>query len=100
MSYYPTLAEDLQRAKQILKSGKLTDVDKPPGLSEELWRTMAERSGNISVSDTFATYRLLESFVEEIERLQAEVAGLKRILQAAGKFIEAPTSMLGRKEEV
>lgn len=49
MSYYPTIEEDLQRAKAIL--AKAT-----PGEGAAIYG-----------GDTFAAYKLLESFVEEIE---------------------------------
>jgi hypothetical protein len=57
MTYYPTLAEDLQRAKEILD------------------RT----EGALFGADTYAVYKLLESFVEAIEQLQADYTETVRL---------------------
>jgi len=75
MTYYPTLEEDLARAKEILARGKATldtqlqelipKID--PESREVFQQTLG---GTIYGSDTYAAYRLLESFVEEIERLR------------------------------
>jgi uncharacterized protein (UPF0335 family) len=50
MSYYPTIEEDLQRAKDILAKKTIAGAD-----------------------DSYAAYKLLERFVAEVERLQQEV---------------------------
>lgn len=67
MSYYPTIEEDLKRAKEILEKGRA------PGLGG--WPLVAAATGGtIYGADTYAAYQLLESFVAEIEALQSGVA--------------------------
>lgn len=63
MSYYPTIEEDLTRAKEILAKGK-ADAD-----VVDTWPLDVQRlaSGNIYGADIYAAYKLLESFVQEIE---------------------------------
>jgi hypothetical protein len=63
MSYYPTLDEDLARAKEILAKGKA----QPFMLGDHL---QIPDGGTIYGADTYAAYMLLESFVAEIERLR------------------------------
>lgn len=70
MSYYDTLDEDLQRAKAILQEGRLKDEEVPQQSAETRQRLIAQ-SGTIYGKDTYAAYKLLESFVAEIERLRA-----------------------------
>jgi hypothetical protein len=70
MSYYDTIDEDLQRAKEILQEGRLKDEDVPQHLSSDLRMHLIAQSGTIFGKDTYAAYKLLESFVEEIERLR------------------------------
>lgn len=55
MTYYPTLAEDLIRAKEIIATGKPRD------------------GAALYGKDIHAAYKLLESFVETIEKLLPEV---------------------------
>jgi hypothetical protein len=64
--YYPTIEEDLQRAKEILERGKA----EPPDQHET---QHASTGGTIYGGDIYAAFKLLESFVAEIERLQGEV---------------------------
>lgn len=64
MSYYPTLDEDLARAKEILAKGK-------EELPEDCNLAVCELT-LISGADSYAAYKLLESFVSEIERLRAD----------------------------
>lgn len=71
MTYCATLAEDIERAKQILAVGKSEAVPSMGGLSIE--EELRRGGGTIYGQDTFAAYKLLESFVEHIERLQAEL---------------------------
>jgi hypothetical protein len=75
MSYYPTLDEDLARAKEILAKGKAAH-DEVAYLQESV-KAAALPGGAIYGADTYAAYKLLESFVAEIERLQREVRELK-----------------------
>jgi len=75
MPYYDTLAEDLQRAKQILAEGRPTERDLanlPPLMRESLSQT----GGTIFGKDTYAAYKLLESFVEAIEAVDPKVCEL------------------------
>lgn len=89
MSYYETIAEDLARAKAILAKGR--DVPELPdclcdggeqgeglvSIPHEPHCPLAHASpepvhvGTIYGGDVYAAYKLLESFVAEIERLQA-----------------------------
>jgi hypothetical protein len=64
MPYYDTIEEDLARAKEILEKGK---ADIPEGVAPEIFGVHA-MGGTIYGADTFAAYKLLESFVEEVER--------------------------------
>jgi hypothetical protein len=66
MPYYDTIEEDLTRAREILEKGK---ADIPEGVAPEIFGVHA-MGGTIYGADTFAAYKLLESFVEEIEKLQ------------------------------
>jgi hypothetical protein len=54
MSYYDTIDEDLARAREILTRG---------------FDGTLTASGHIYGADTYAAYKLLESFVQEVERL-------------------------------
>lgn len=69
MSYYDTIEEDLKRAKEILERGK-----EPTRFAERLAAEWGDApvGGTIFGADIYAAYKLLESFVAEIERLQAE----------------------------
>ena len=75
MTYYPTIEEDLVRAKEILARGKATLdtqlLELIPKIDPESREVFQQTlGGTIYGSDTYAAYRLLESFVEEIERLR------------------------------
>lgn len=75
MSYYRTIDEDLVRAKQILLNGRadpenLQELIPDPELRAKVRTLMG---GTIYGADIFAAYKLLESFVEEIERLRKQV---------------------------
>jgi hypothetical protein len=61
LTYYPTLAEDLRRAKEILEEGKAEPSNLP--MPDHI-----NFGGTIFGKDTYAAYKLLESFVEQIER--------------------------------
>lgn len=72
MPYYDTIEEDLARAKEILAKGKadVKEFHRYTGLTPELSeRAMALCGGAIYGADIYAAYKLLESFVAEIERL-------------------------------
>lgn len=81
MTYYDTLAEDLVRTKQILADGKITigEIGSLNDLPREIRDQIIADSGTISPYDTHAAYKLLESFVSEIERLQAECNQLQTL---------------------
>jgi hypothetical protein len=74
VSYYPTLAEDVARAKAILAEG-LPRLDEVADLPEEL-RALALNQGTIYGKDTYAAYKLLESFVAAIEAVGPKVCEL------------------------
>lgn len=72
MSYYDTIEEDLARAKTILKDGKAIVPDGT--FDEEIAALVFNTSGGaIYGKDNYAAYKLLESFVQEIERLRASL---------------------------
>ena len=86
MSYYPTLEEDLERAREILAKGKVREADLEVGgfqLSETAKTAIIQTSGTIYGADVYAAYKLLESFVEEIEKLQRTAAAQRFELQGA-----------------
>jgi|KBSMisStandDraft_5_1062788.scaffolds.fasta_scaffold00317_23 hypothetical protein len=75
MTYYPTLAEDLTRAKEILERGKAEHrLDLTMTLPRE--RVKALSGGTIYGGDTYAAYMLLESFVAAIEAVGPKVCEL------------------------
>lgn len=71
MTYYPTIEEDLARAKEILAEGKsaleqvLDGIVLPDGVTRA--QLLQLQGGTIYGKDTYAAYKLLESFVEFIE---------------------------------
>lgn len=77
MPYYPTIAEDLKAAEDILARGKLTDVTWDADLDVETRAAISRaQGGTIYGADTYAAYKLLESFVKEIPRLNAELLAM------------------------
>jgi hypothetical protein len=65
MSYYATIEDDLARAKAILAKGRTAEA------ASAGWPNSA---ATIYGADLYAAYKLLESFVEEIERLRTVIA--------------------------
>lgn len=83
MSYYPTIEEDLQRAKEILAKGdaRREIVRDFPNLNDTDLQNLTRLAGGmINGADTYAAYKLLESFVAIIEGITPGVCRL--ILQA------------------
>jgi hypothetical protein len=80
MPYYDTLEEDLTRAKQILEKGRPDDMPMP-----EWWQRKV-LGGTIFGADIFAAYKLLESFVAEIERLQSTTAPQRELRLREGRL--------------
>ena len=70
MSYEDTIADDLKRAKEILAKGKMTEKD-AEAFPDVIRKKVIETSGNICGADIYPAYRLLESLVKEVERLQS-----------------------------
>jgi hypothetical protein len=70
MPYYDTLDEDLARAKEILAKGRPKSEDFPYADPADRAAAVAQAGGHIFGMDMFAAYKLLESFVAEIARLQ------------------------------
>lgn len=62
MTYHPTLTEDITRAKEILDRGRERDLP--------------ESGGAIYGADSFAAWKLLESFIEAIEAVGPKVCEL------------------------
>jgi hypothetical protein len=71
VSYYPTIEEDLARAKAILRKGEPTVWERANFTTEVIEALRKASSGTIYGGDIYAAYKLLESFVCEIERLRA-----------------------------
>lgn len=74
MTYYPSLTEDIARAKELLAKGAVRPENKPDWMTEHEWlRMVGNQGGIIFVADSRAAYALLESFVEVIEVIGVEV---------------------------
>jgi hypothetical protein len=93
MPYYDTIEEDLQRAKAILEKGRGEVVGL---LSDTGINPIA--GGTIYGADTYAAYKLLESFVAEIEQLEREVARLTEAM-AAHHAVEQAAILRARSAE-
>lgn len=78
MPYYPTLAEDVARAKEILDRGRADrDLQQIEGMDPALRAVMLRHSGGtIFGVDVYAAYKLLESFVAAIEAVGPKVCEL------------------------
>jgi hypothetical protein len=78
MPYYPTIAEDLARAKRILADGKPQEADLADfdGLPPQVKQCLAA-GGTIFGADIYAAYKLLESLVAEVERLHPLLAEVR-----------------------
>ena len=84
--YYPTLARDVARAKEILAEGKAHEPGCPAIADDESddehlddagrCACLAATGGTIYGKDTYAAYKLLESFVEAIEAVGPTVCEL------------------------
>lgn len=74
MSYYDTIDEDLKRAREILEKGK-PDISLFKEFNQsDTAGIKTAMGGTIYGADTHAAYKLLESFVQEIERLRADAS--------------------------
>ena len=78
MPYYPTIEEDLKRAKAILAKGQegVTCPEYRPDHNGEClncdeWADA--HGGGIDGADLYAAYKLLESFVEAIEAIGPKI---------------------------
>lgn len=79
MTYYPTLDEDLARAKEILEKGKHTDAVLQKLSNPESLKHLD--GGAIYGADIYAAYKLLESFVETIEAMQVTARASAAVVQ-------------------
>lgn len=80
MSYYDTIDEDLKRAREILKEGAAESVR--PELLQEIGPELAAKlkdlaGGTIYGKDIYVAYKLLESLVAEVERLQQQIRDIQ-----------------------
>jgi len=86
MPYYDTIDEDLARAKAILAKGREVRLLNPtdPECSPEI------ESVGIAGADIDAAYKLLESFVAEIERLRDALLAIEEHMAAEKRcdFVE------------
>ena len=72
MPYYPTLEEDVARAKEILAKGQPSTWEKANFTPDVVEALRQVGGGTIYGGDVYAAYKLLESFVQAIEQLQAQ----------------------------
>ena len=86
MTDYPTLAEDLARAKDLLDRGKQHAPGCPRIADDESDQVLddyqrcvcpATLGGAVEGPDIYAAYKLLESFVAEIEQQQPAIRELR-----------------------
>jgi hypothetical protein len=88
--YYDTIEEDLKAAKEILAEGS-SALDGTLTINGHEIRTSG---GTIFGKDIYAAYKLLESFIAEIERLQLPVKFLHEVAVALTVHIRrAPTCL-------
>ena len=73
MTYYPTLAEDIARAKAIIDAGKPRLEQLQADVPDIQRLTLLTSGGAILGADLYAAYQLLESFVEVIETIGVDV---------------------------
>lgn len=103
MPYYPTIDEDLARAKAILTEGRVdAELLQQPHVDAEsdvYLQIRAHAGGAIYGKDIYAAYKLLESFVEEIERLRSNVNSLTTAERRAQQKLEHRTLTLGAAEQ-
>jgi len=78
VSYYPTLDEDLARAKAILAKGQPSPQEQANFTPEVIEALRKVGNRTISGADIYAAYKLLESFVAEIESLRQECDAQRR----------------------
>jgi len=90
VAYYPSLEEDVARAKEILERGKAAleeQLDASLLPQPDVRKRLLElQGGTIYGGDIFAAYKLLESFVDVIETAEAR---LSQAL-AQGDVVELP----------
>lgn len=79
MPYYNTIEEDLKRAKEILAEGK-NEMEVGTAITDGGGRILSTGGGTIYGKDTYAAYKLLESFVEIIEAMDPKV--IKTVMRA------------------
>src|SRR5207237_6380693 len=77
--YYDTLADDIQRAKEIIEEGRMREEDLA-AFPVDLRAAIAEQSGAIWGKDTYAAYQLIKSFVELWEQTQTFADRLERTI--------------------
>jgi hypothetical protein len=77
MPYYDTIEEDLARAKAILAEGRSEQLLNP--MDRECSPTVVNCT--IYGKDIYAAYKLLESFVQEIERLRRPTTSWQQLIQ-------------------
>jgi hypothetical protein len=87
MSYYDTIDDDIKRAKEILAKGEGSGCAayRPDHNGEcQTCDEPADAHGDVSSAimgaDIYAAYKLLESFVAEIERLRGSLQKVLRVL--------------------
>lgn len=83
MPYYPTIDQDLARAREILERGK---PDEPELEAKLAAAHEAGNSGTIYGADTHAAYMLLKSFVEHIAYLHEQQDTGERHVMRLEKF--------------
>jgi hypothetical protein len=98
MSYYDTIDDDVKRAKEILERGKPAH-DEVAYLAEPMRVAALGNGGAIHGADIYAAYKLLESFVAEIEQLRPAYSVAARLvgtLQARVEDLEKESDDAGK----
>ena len=89
MSYYPTLREDVERAKEILAKAQPTAWEEANFTPEVIEALRKANTGHIAGGDIYDAYMLLASFVEVIETVDVKVCELAVRARRRGQALRA-----------
>lgn len=99
MPYYRTIEEDLERAKQILREGKAdAEAEIAEHFDDDQTKAILANAdaGTIYGKDTYAAYKLLESFVDKIEKDRFYYRDLEEAMRRVAKEVKGAPSMILR----
>lgn len=95
MTYYRTLAEDVQRAREIIDRGKAeipeSIAEQMPDVQREAMR--ARLGGAVIGADTFAAWHLLRTFVEVCEAI--DIGVIKTAMRAHARSAQCECRTCG-----